>query len=96
MPNTLFAPKRGLILAELRLPAQKESLAQAFDVSSYPEFDHLVAAKDRFYDLRTNSFWGAFYQCSLATDPQAWVPPFKACALVAGSQHYQTFNGFHF
>lgn len=91
-----FAPKRGLILAELRLPAQKESLAQAFDVSSYPEFDHLVAAKDRFYDLGTNSFWDAFYQYSLATDPQAWVPPFKARALVAGSQHYRTFDGFHF
>ncbi|KAL3212343.1 hypothetical protein MRX96_036005 [Rhipicephalus microplus] len=76
--------------------AAKESLAQAFDVSSYPEFDHLVAAKDRFYDLGTNSFWDAFYQYSLATDPQAWVPPFKARALVAGSQHYRTFDGFHF
>uniref|UniRef100_L7LXU2 Putative microtubule associated complex n=1 Tax=Rhipicephalus pulchellus TaxID=72859 RepID=L7LXU2_RHIPC len=91
-----FAPKRGLILAEMRLPAQKESLAQAFDVTSYPEFDRLVDAKDRFYDLGANSFWDAYYQYSRAADPQAWVPPFKARALVAGSQHYRTFDGFHF
>uniref|UniRef100_A0A131YLK2 Microtubule associated complex n=1 Tax=Rhipicephalus appendiculatus TaxID=34631 RepID=A0A131YLK2_RHIAP len=91
-----FAPKRGLIVAEVRLPAQKESLAQAFDVTSYPEFDRLVAAKDRFYHLGANSFWDAYYQYSRAADPQAWVPPFKARALVAGSQHYRTFDGFHF
>ncbi|XP_037526583.1 uncharacterized protein LOC119404030 [Rhipicephalus sanguineus] len=91
-----FAPKRGLILAEIRLPAQKESLTQAFDVTSYPEFDRLVAAKDRLYDMGTNSFWDAYYQYSQAADPQAWVPPFKARALVAGSQHYRTFDGFHF
>ncbi|XP_075529423.1 uncharacterized protein LOC142560897 [Dermacentor variabilis] len=91
-----FAPQRGVILAEVRLPAQKESLRQALDVTSYPEFDRLVAAKERFYDVGTNSLWDAYYQYSRIADPQTWMPPFKARALVAGSQHYRTFDGFHF
>ncbi|KAH7986563.1 hypothetical protein HPB49_025907 [Dermacentor silvarum] len=91
-----FAPQRGVILAEVRLPGQKDSLRQALDVTSYPEFDRLVAVKDRFYDVGTNSMWDAYYQYSRIADPQTWMPPFKARALVAGSQHYRTFDGFHF
>ncbi|KAH6940595.1 hypothetical protein HPB50_002918 [Hyalomma asiaticum] len=91
-----FAPKRGFILAEIRLPAQKESLTQAIDVTSYPEFERLMVAKDRVYNVGANSLWDAYYQYSRAADPQIWVPPFKARALMAGSQHYRTFDGFHF
>lgn len=90
------APERGIISAEIRLPAQKDSIVQALDVTTYPEFERLLAAKDRYFDVGANSLWDAYYQYSHISNPKNWVPPFKARALMAGSQHYRTFDGFHF
>ncbi|KAK8762358.1 hypothetical protein V5799_026376 [Amblyomma americanum] len=91
-----FAPHRGVISAEVRLPSQKDSLAQAFDVTSYPEFDRLMAVRDSYIDVGANSMWDAYYQYSRLADTSNWLPPFKARALMAGSQHYRTFDGLHF
>ncbi|CAN8003935.1 unnamed protein product [Ixodes hexagonus] len=91
-----YAPERGVMSAELRLPSSKANLAEALDITSYPEFDKIMGLKDNYYGAGANSLWDAYYKYNHYSNPRNWLPPFKARALVAGPQHYRTFDGNHF
>lgn len=91
-----YAPERGVMSAELRLPSSKANLAEALDITSYPEYDKIMGLKDNYYGVGANSVWDAYYKYSHYGNPRHWMPPFKARALMAGPQHYRTFDGFHF
>lgn len=72
-----YAPERGVMSAELRLPSSKANLAEALDITSYPEYDKIMGLKDNYYGVGANSVWDAYYKYSHYGNPRHWMPPFK-------------------
>ncbi|XP_064477046.1 uncharacterized protein LOC135390962 [Ornithodoros turicata] len=84
----------GRFAAEIRLPASKNSLSEAFDITSYPEYRNIMDLKEKYQDIGRHAMWDAYYK--IRHQSSQILPPYKARALVAGNQHFKTFDGFHF
>ncbi|KAJ9580979.1 hypothetical protein L9F63_023840, partial [Diploptera punctata] len=56
-----------------------------------PEYRMLNDLQNYFIASNT-TFWTLYYEYKPYTEPSSWFPPFKAQAMIAGSQHFMTFD----
>ncbi|XP_012252389.2 uncharacterized protein LOC105683963 [Athalia rosae] len=91
----IFSPEKGLLCLEQKLPMSWHAFNQT------PEFQE-IAEYRAFTDMRTYfvssnmTFWTLYHQYKPYTEPSSWLPPFRAQAMIAGGQHYMTFDGRYY
>lgn len=89
---TVWDPQRGEFAFEVYMPIDLPdlSLLQRFQLTKY-----LTYIKDILARYLPDSDWSVMdtiYRYKPKSDVADWVPPFKAHASIAGSQHYMTFD----
>ncbi|XP_014467442.1 PREDICTED: uncharacterized protein LOC106740686 [Dinoponera quadriceps] len=91
----IFDPNQGLICLEQKLPMSWHAFNQTPEFHEIPELRAIADLKTYFVTSNT-TFWGLYYQYKPYSDLSNWLPPFKAQAMIIGSQHYVTFDGRYF
>ncbi|KFM65445.1 Apolipophorin, partial [Stegodyphus mimosarum] len=93
-----FAPERGYMAIEFNLPTTRNSLIEVFDFKSYPEYQKMMNVKNSlavdFYE--DFCIWDFYYKFMKYFTPSYWLPSFTAHAMLAGNQHYITFDKLPF
>ncbi|KAG1669606.1 Apolipophorin [Nymphon striatum] len=88
----VFRPDMGKFEMDLRIPSDRNSLNHIFDIYSSPEYKQLLALKEKYLPENRMTAWDYWYAYKPHSDASNWVPPFKTQALIAGKQHYMTFD----
>ncbi|XP_076346984.1 LOW QUALITY PROTEIN: uncharacterized protein LOC143245065 [Tachypleus tridentatus] len=90
-----FKPERGQVGFDIKLPSTHENLRDLLDITTYPIYQHL---QDLKYKLINEDLyvWDSYYTMIRFVNPKNWIPPFTAHAMIAGNDHYITFDKFHF
>ncbi|XP_032670099.1 uncharacterized protein LOC116843644 isoform X1 [Odontomachus brunneus] len=91
----IFDPNQGLMCLEQKLPMSWHAFNQTPEFHEIPELRAISDVKAYFVTSNT-TFWGLYYQYKPYMDLSNWLPPFKAQAMIIGSQHYVTFDGRYF
>ncbi|KAL2717243.1 hypothetical protein V1478_012943 [Vespula squamosa] len=91
----LFDPNQGLMCLEQKLPMSWHAFNQTPEFQEIPEYRAITDMGSYFVTSNT-TFWSLYYQYKPFTEPSNWLPPFKAQAMIIGSQHFKTFDGQHF
>ncbi|XP_052061384.1 apolipophorins-like [Mytilus californianus] len=92
-----FDPENGNVEFEIYLPTPADTLESLprFNFHKYVgRFDRAIKKIDnldlpKMFDF---SFWDFYYKYKPSWNPRDWVPPFDTFALVAGDQHFITFD----
>ncbi|XP_023229314.1 uncharacterized protein LOC111629660 [Centruroides sculpturatus] len=92
----IFEPHHGKIILEIPLPYPKRNLKEALDYRTYPEFQKLVEFKDTYLSNEDYCIWDTYYKYKHYLEESLKVPPFDAYAMIAGNQHFVTFDKTHF
>ncbi|EFN78662.1 Apolipophorins [Harpegnathos saltator] len=91
----IFDPNQGLMCLEQKLPMSWHAFNQTPEFHETPELRAIADIKTYFVTSNT-TFWGLYYRYKPYSDLSNWLPPFKAQAMIIGSQHYVTFDGRYF
>ncbi|XP_012534919.2 uncharacterized protein LOC105835859 [Monomorium pharaonis] len=91
----IFDPNEGLMCLEQKLPMSWHSFNQTPEFHEIPEIRAIADVKTYFVTSNT-TFWSLYYQYKPYSELTNWLPPFKAQAMIIGSQHYITFDGRYF
>ncbi|KAG7207006.1 hypothetical protein KM043_000897 [Ampulex compressa] len=91
----IFDPHRGLMCLEQKLPMSWHAFNQTPEFHEIPEF-RAIADMKSYFVTSNMTFWSIYYQYKPYTETTNWLPPFRAQAMIVGSQHYTTFDGRHF
>ncbi|XP_029160980.1 apolipophorins isoform X2 [Nylanderia fulva] len=91
----IFDPNQGLMCLEQKLPMSWHAFNQTPEFHEIPEIRAIVDMKKYFVTSNT-TFWSLYYQYKPYSELTNWLPPFKAQAMIIGSQHYITFDGRYF
>lgn len=92
----VFEPEHGKIVIEIPLPSPKGSLKEALDPTTYPEFQKLAEFKDTYLSSEDYCIWDTYYKYKHYLEQSLKVPPFDTYAMLAGNQHFITFDKTHF
>ncbi|XP_046746375.1 uncharacterized protein LOC124411334 [Diprion similis] len=91
----IFSPEKGLLHLEQKLPMSWHAFNQTPEFQEIAEYRAISDLKSYFVTSNT-TFWTLYYQYKPYTEPSSWLPPFKAQAMIAGGQHYMTFDGRYY
>ncbi|XP_066586148.1 uncharacterized protein Apoltp [Prorops nasuta] len=91
----IFDPHQGLMCLEQKLPMSWHAFNQTPEFQEIPEY-RAISDMGNFFVTSNTTFWSLYYQYKPYTEPSNWLPPFKAQAMIIGSQHFTTFDGRHF
>ncbi|XP_045482614.1 uncharacterized protein LOC123686485 [Harmonia axyridis] len=93
VPKTLFIfdPNRGKMQWEQKLPMSWHAFNETPNFHEIPEIKALYDVQSFFVSSHTN-FWNFYYDYKPYTDPSEWFPPFKAQAMIIGTNHFVTFD----
>lgn len=91
----IFDPNEGLMCLEQKLPMSWHAFNQTPEFHEIPEIRAIADVKTYFVTSNT-TFWSLYYQYKPYSELSNWLPPFKAQAMIIGSQHYITFDGRYF
>ncbi|XP_012280436.1 uncharacterized protein LOC105699757 [Orussus abietinus] len=91
----IFDPHQGLMCLEQKLPMSWHAFNQTPQFQEIPEY-RAIADMGSYFVTSNTTFWAIYYRYKPYTEPSNWLPPFKAQALIAGAQHYVTFDGDHY
>ncbi|XP_076760898.1 apolipoprotein lipid transfer particle [Xylocopa sonorina] len=89
----IFDPNEGFMCLEQKLPMSWHAFNQTPEFHEIPEFRAI--ADTRSYFASSNVTFWSIYRYKPYMDPLNWLPPFKAQAMIVGSQHFVTFDGRH-
>ncbi|CAL7937265.1 unnamed protein product [Xylocopa violacea] len=89
----IFDPSQGLMCLEQKLPMSWHAFNQTPEFHEIPEFRAISDTRSYFASSNV-TFW-SIYRYKPYMDPLNWLPPFKAQAMIVGSQHFVTFDGRH-
>ena len=89
----IFDPIQGLMCLEQKLPMSWHAFNQTPEFHEIPEFRAISDV--RLYFVSSNLTFWSLYRYKPYMEPQNWLPPFKAQAMIIGSQHFTTFDGRH-
>lgn len=89
----IFDPNQGLMCLEQKLPMSWHAFNQTPEFHEIPEFRAISDVK--LYFVSSNLTFWSLYRYKPYMEPQNWLPPFKAQAMIVGSQHFTTFDGRH-
>lgn len=85
-------PEHGRVELKMKLPLAATSLTSLKDLQTI-DYEQLGYVGNM---LDTNNFADFYYQYKKYFDPNFYIPPFNGKAIIAGNQHYVTFDNFHF
>ncbi|KAK5639713.1 hypothetical protein RI129_012205 [Pyrocoelia pectoralis] len=91
----IFDPNEGVVYLEQKLPISWHAFNETPKFQEIPEYKAINDLQNYFTTSKTN-FWNLYYNYKPYTDPSDWFPPFKAQAMLAGSQYYVTFDRAHY
>ncbi|XP_025074116.1 uncharacterized protein LOC105427375 [Pogonomyrmex barbatus] len=91
----IFDPNEGLMCLEQKLPMSWHAFNQTPEFHEIPEIKAILDVKTYFVTSNT-TFWSLYYQYKPYSELPNWLPPFKAQAMIIGSQYYVTFDGRYF
>lgn len=91
----IFDPNTGLMCLEQKLPMSWHAFNQTPEFQEIPEYRAIVDVRN-YFTTSNATFWTLYYHYRPYTDPYNWLPPFKAQAMIVGSQHFVTFDGRHY
>ncbi|XP_046620371.1 uncharacterized protein LOC124305239 [Neodiprion virginianus] len=91
----IFSPEKGLLHLEQKLPMSWHAFNQTPEFQEIAEYRAISDLKSYFVTSNL-TFWTLYYQYKPYTEPSSWLPPFKAQAMIAGGQHYMTFDGRYY
>ncbi|XP_024879673.1 uncharacterized protein LOC112459670 [Temnothorax curvispinosus] len=91
----IFDPNEGLMCLEQKLPMSWHAFNQTPEFHEIPEIRAISDIRTYFVTSNT-TFWSLYYQYKPYSELSNWLPPFKAQAMIIGSQHYITFDGRYF
>lgn len=89
----IFDPNRGLMCLEQKLPMSWHAFNQTPEFHEIPEFRAI--SDMRSYFISSNVTFWSLYRYKAYMEPLNWLPPFRATAMIIGSQHFVTFDGRH-
>ncbi|XP_076620317.1 apolipoprotein lipid transfer particle [Colletes latitarsis] len=89
----IFDPNEGLMCLEQKLPMSWHAFNQTPEFHEIPEFRAITDI--RSYFVTSNLTFWSLYRYKPYMEPLNWLPPFKAQAMIVGSQHFTTFDGRH-
>jgi len=87
----VFDPETGNVEFEQKLPMSWHAFNETPKFEEIPEYRALNELQ-AYFTMSNFTFWTLFYKYRPLVDPSCWLPPFKAEAMIAGSQHYMTFD----
>ncbi|XP_076641857.1 apolipoprotein lipid transfer particle [Halictus rubicundus] len=89
----IFDPNQGLMCLEQKLPMSWHAFNQTPEFHEIPEFRAI--SDMRSYFITSNVTFWSLYRYKAYMEPLNWLPPFRATAMIIGSQHLVTFDGRH-
>lgn len=89
----IFDPNQGLMCLEQKLPMSWHAFNQTPEFHEIPEFRAI--SDTRSYFISSNVTFWSLYRYKAYMEPLNWLPPFRATAMIIGSQHFVTFDGRH-
>lgn len=89
----IFDPNQGLMCLEQKLPMSWHAFDQTPEFHEIPEFRAISDMRSYFVSSNV-TFW-SLYRYKSYMDPLNCLPPFRATAMIIGSQHLVTFDGRH-
>ncbi|XP_014673849.1 PREDICTED: uncharacterized protein LOC106814086 [Priapulus caudatus] len=92
---TVYEPEQGEIQYEQYLPFEMKTLDEIpeVDVESLPYYSQIKAQYEKYEPYIANySMLDTYYKYKPTLDINNWIPPFKAQAMLIGSQHFVTFD----
>ncbi|PNF28889.1 hypothetical protein B7P43_G03854 [Cryptotermes secundus] len=87
----IFDPESGNVELEQKLPMSWHAFNETPKFEEIPEYRALNELQSYFV-MSNFTFWNIFYKYRTLLDPACWLPPFKADAMIAGTQHFMTFD----
>lgn len=89
----IFDPDEGVIELEQKLPMSWHAFNETPRIEEIPEYRMLNDIQAFFTEKRNTSFTSFYYELKPYMELRNFLPPFKAHALIVGSQHFITFDG---
>ncbi|XP_015599666.1 uncharacterized protein LOC107269849 [Cephus cinctus] len=91
----IFDPQEGLMCLEQKLPMSWHAFNQTPEFQEIPEY-RAIADMGSYFTTSNTTFWTLYYRYKPYTEPTNWLPPFRAQAMIVGSQHFVTFDERHY
>ncbi|XP_058800590.1 uncharacterized protein LOC131669586 [Phymastichus coffea] len=91
----IYDPNNGLMCLEQKLPMSWHAFNQTPEFQEIPEY-RAIRDTGSYFAASNTTFWTLYYQFKPFTEPSNWLPPFRAQAMIVGSNHFRTFDGYHF
>ncbi|XP_069692884.1 uncharacterized protein Apoltp isoform X2 [Periplaneta americana] len=87
----IFDPESGNVELEQKLPMSWHAFNETPKFEEIPEY-RAINEVQAYFIASNFTFWNLFYKYRPLLDPSCWLPPFRAQAMIAGSQHFMTFD----
>lgn len=91
----IFDPENGIVKLEQKLPVPWHRFNETPNFAEIPEYKKLIELQQLFSPSNI-TFWSMYYRYIPFIDPLNWLPPFKAHAIIIGSENFISFNKRHF
>jgi hypothetical protein len=88
----IFDPDVGVIELEQKLPMSWHAFNETPKIEEIPEYRMISDIQTFFTEKRNTSLWSFYYELKPYMELRNFLPPFKAHALIIGSQHFITFD----
>ncbi|GLH12107.1 Apolipophorins, partial [Gryllus bimaculatus] len=87
----IFDPDNGLVILEQKLPMSWHAFNETPRFEEIPEYKAINDLQNYFVSSNI-TFWTLYYEYKPYTEPSNWLPPFSGQAIIAGPQHFMTFD----
>uniref|UniRef100_W4VR36 Putative lipoprotein n=1 Tax=Corethrella appendiculata TaxID=1370023 RepID=W4VR36_9DIPT len=87
----IFDPDNGILKLEQKLPMSWHAFNDTPKFEEIPEYK-VICDIQNFFAATNISLWSLYYEYKPYTDPNMWLPPFKAHSLIIGNRFYVTFD----
>lgn len=88
----IFDPDIGNIEWEQKLPMSWHAFNETPHYDEIPEYKLLNDIQTFLFSKKNSSIWNIYYELKPLSEPQNFLPPFKANALLVGSRHVITYD----
>ncbi|XP_025406452.1 uncharacterized protein LOC112680523 [Sipha flava] len=91
----LCNPEKGILELEQKLPFSWHAFNETPKYEEIPEYRRVTKLLNMFAPHNV-TFWFLYYNLMPLMDYTNWLPPYRAHAMVVGSQHFVTFDQRHY
>ncbi|XP_060856834.1 uncharacterized protein LOC132934536 [Metopolophium dirhodum] len=88
-------PEKGILELEQKLPFSWHAFNETPRYEEIPEYRMATKLLSMFAPSNV-TFWFVYYNLMPFMDYTNWLPPFRAHAMIVGSQHFVTFDQRHY